>query len=86
MSERRFNHAFQAPQGEYIGQHHETIDQVSDAPHIFHWKDGAYIDHNNIYYVIEAGAFGIKQVFRSFFSQIAPADQGGNGEGDQEQC
>ena len=64
---------------------HQGVDQVGAFPHQIQGQDGAHIDHHDIRHFVDKNPFVARYIAVSLFSQVGPADQGGDGKSHQAQ-
>ena len=75
--------AAQAEECQHVREHHHGVDQIGAFPDEPHGNDCPEIDHQDIAKFIERNTFLSQKVFRCFFTEIGPSDQGSDGEGGQ---
>ena len=75
----------QCKQCQHIGKDHDSVNQIRESPDQIHGKHRADINHNDIAQMIGYNPCLPEQIFHGAFPVIAPAYEGGNGEGHQRQ-
>ena len=77
---RNFYSFAQQKQRYDIWKYHDSVNQIGYSPNQTQGDDCAQIGHDDVAEVICGNPFFTEKVFRAFFAEIAPANQGGEGE------